>query len=322
MSSQQPQRGGKGHQRTRSYYGKDGIQRFHVKHIEPAVLEQAKQFLESYRNDLRIRQMLHNDKVESVCSRETLFVLPNEQRFEPGFLVFMKGQPPLFLQGRLTFGFALRMRVVPSLYEQGAVFIGTMDTVHTTLRLEDIFVYAGESLHRLTYQQRFAKLQQFFKSAFVADDRLSGCSIVCAEPQSLSCLQDLVESGQYHSIDLIPDQAGRRRWHVPLMATTKVIEPSLMEETSTHVAKEDTAIIETSEKATEGFASKITGLPDTMDLTSTLGATLGRAAIQSAELSMSLRKAFQGEPAGTKLAVRLAWSTDFGRYEIVGLLNP
>lgn len=335
MSSQQPHRGGKTNQRTRSYYGKDGIQRFHVKHIEPAVLEQAKQFLESFLSDLRIRQMLPADKVEAICSREKLFILPNEQRFEPGFLVFMKGQVPLFLQSRLQFGFALRMRVQPSLYEQATIMIATMDTVHTTLRIEDVWVYCGETLYRSPFRERFAKLQQFFKTSFVPDPRLSGCSIVCAELKSLTDFQDLVESGQYHSLDLVPEQGGRRRWHIPLVPRQQqeVIKQgrTVLSEEDDAVQKEGTKTLELCEnlgetkgketkgKETEGWASKIVGLPDTMDLFSTKGHSLGRAAVQSAELSIALRKAFQGKPPGTKLPVRLAWSSDFARYEIIEL---
>lgn len=325
MSLQQPQRGGKGNQRTRSYYGKDGIQRFHVKHIEPAVLEQAKQFLESFLQDLRIRQFLPVDRIESVCSREKLFVLPNEQRFEPGFLVFLPNQPPLFVQNRLQYGFALRMRVQPALYEQGTVLIGTMDTVHTTLRLEDVFVYSGKVYQRMPYQERFTKLQQFFRSAFVRDDKLSGCSIVCAEPQPLSALQDLVESGQYNSIDLLPDQGGRRRWHIPLTATARPEKESSREITPEEAEAQVPIFVapvsqdKEEPKATEGLASKIHGLPDTMELVDTKGKSLGRAAVQTAELSMGLRKAFQGKPTGTRLAVRLSWCEDFGRYQIMGL---
>jgi hypothetical protein len=330
MSSQP--RGGKANQRTRSYYGKDGIQRFHVKHIEPAVLEQAKQFLESYLFDLRIRQMLPVEKIDAVCSREKLFILANEQRFEPGFLVFMKNQVPLFLQNRLQYGFALRMRVQPSLYEQGTIMIATMDTVHTTLRIEDVCVYAGQNLTRSSFRERFAKLQQFFQTSFVADEKLSGCSIVSAEIRSLSEFQDLVGTRQYHSLDLIPEQGGRRRWHIPLVPRTQdgvsrnietkkeadsfvQNQPTMQKDISENDKIHDTS----DEKATEGWASKVVGSPDTMDLTSHNGQSLGRAAVQSAELSISLRKAFQGKPAGTKLHVRLGWLADFGRYEIIGL---
>ena len=43
---------------------KGGNTGFHPQNIEPAVLERAKQFLESFQFDLRSRQILYADKME------------------------------------------------------------------------------------------------------------------------------------------------------------------------------------------------------------------------------------------------------------------
>ena len=84
---------------------------FRPSSVEPALLGLARQFLESYTFDMiRIRQQLYPEKMEQAVSRNTYYVLGNEQRFEPGFLVCMKDKPLVFMKSRLNYGFTLRLR--------------------------------------------------------------------------------------------------------------------------------------------------------------------------------------------------------------------
>ena len=294
---------------------------FQSQSIQPAVLELAKQFLESFQFDLRIRQMLHSDKMEASLAKYCYYVLGNEQKYEPGFLICMKGQPILFVSSRLQFGFSLRLRLHASLYETGAVFVATLDTVHATLRLEDVLYYNGRALNRDTFTKRFGMLQKFYSDSFVQDKRLSGLTVTLADIHPLSELKELVESGQFYSMDLVPEQGGRRRWHIPLSAkpapsltnpsTASLPEPTVLTPIGVPFVKD--------ESKKHAYASKITGLPDTFDLSDEKGVAMGKAAVQTAQVSIALRQAFI--KSGSKnIHVCVEWYEDFQRYKITGLV--
>ena len=311
---------------------KGGNTGFHPQNIEPAVLERAKQFLESFQFDLRIRQILYADKMEVSLANHVYYVLGNEQKFEPGFLICMKGAPVIFVNSRLTFGFTLRLRLHASLYEKEAVFIGTLDTVHAQLRLEDVLYYSGRRLGRDGYSQRFKVLNEFIENSFVQDKRLSGLTVSVAEPTPLSSLKETIDSAQYYSVDLIPEQGGRRRWHIPLHApivrNTVVsrnvhvhvpVNPHVPVVTPTVIVS--TTIPEIIEKTkTHATATKVVGSPDTYDLCDEANKSMGRAAVQNSAVSIQLREAFT-KPGVKDVAVRIQWYEDFKRYKIIGLYN-
>jgi hypothetical protein len=313
---------------------KGGNTGFHPQNIEPAVLERAKQFLESLQFDLRIRQMLYPDKMEVSLSNHVYYVLGNEQKFEPGFLICMKGAPVIFVNSRLTFGFTLRLRLHASLYEKEAVFIGTLDTVHAQLRLEDVLYYSGRRLTRDGYSQRYKVLQEFIENSFVQDKRLSGLMVTVAEPTPLASLKETIDSGQYYSVDLIPEQGGRRRWHIPLhapvvrsvpvarnVAVSVPVPVSRNAPVDTPTVIVSTTIPEIIEKTkTHATATKVVGSPDTYDLRDEEDKSMGRAAVQNSAVSIQLREAFT--KSGVKhVAVRIQWYEDFKRYKIIGLYN-
>jgi hypothetical protein len=248
---------------------------FRPSSVEPALLGLARQFLESYTFDMiRIRQQLYPEKMENAVSRNTYYVLGNEQRFEPGFLVCMKDKPLVFMNSRLNYGFTLRLRLHESLHREGAIFVGTLDTVHGTLRLEDVFLYLGKTYCQNPYSKRYAVLQDFYKNAFVQDTRLSNMTVFVAEPRPLATLMDAVDSNQFHSIDLIPEQGGRRRWHIPLVlyqnqqlpkkATATEILAYNLAQTSLPLSLPVKEVVLTEERV--AIATKVPGLPDTFDL--------------------------------------------------------
>lgn len=302
---------------------------FHPQHIEPAVLDRAKQFLESLQFDLRIRQMLYPDKMEISLGKHVYYVLGNEQKYEPGYLICMKGQPLVFIHSRFQFGFTLRLRLHASLYQKEAVFVGTLDTVHAQLRLEDVLYYSGQNMVRDPYTRRYNVLKGFMENSFVQDKRLSGLTVSLAEPTPLASLKETIESGQFHSVDLIPEQGGRRRWYIPLHPHTQT--PRVPRDINTVVQK-NTTVIPTSIPTvpemqpttvknislTRAIASKVTGLPDTYDLTDSTGQPIGRAAVQNAQTSIELRQAIT-KPGVKRVPVRVEWYSDFERYQILGL---
>ena len=292
--------------------GNKGSSKFRAIPIEQALLEKAKHFLESYQFDLRIRQHLHEDKLEQSVGKHKYYILPNEQKYEPGFLVVMKGHPVVFLQGRLQYGFALRLRLHSSLYTNQAIFIATLDTIQSSLRLEDVLLYDGKSLIQEPYSQRYATLQTFFQTAFVQDTRLSGVTVTVAQLFPLSQLKSLVDSDLYHTIEFVPEQAQRRRLFFTLPSKQKEIKqkpfdlPTPEAPPLPPVAKEDRTV---------AVAFKIKGMPDTYELRDETGKPLGKAAVQTAELSQVLRQNIGN--TGTK--VKVQWYEEFERYKILGL---
>ena len=304
---------------------------FRPSSVEPALLGLARQFLESYTFDMiRIRQQLYPEKMEQAVSRNTYYILGNEQRFEPGFLVCMKDKPLVFMNSRLNYGFTLRLRLHESLHREGAIFVGTLDTVHGTLRLEDVFLYLGKTYCQSPYSKRYAVLQDFYKNAFVQDTRLSNMTVFVAEPRPLATLMDAVDSNQFHSIDLIPEQGGRRRWHIPLVlyqnqqlpkkaTATEILAYNLAQTPmplplplSLPLSLPVKEVVLTEERV--AIATKVPGLPDTFDLFSKDKKLIGRAAVQKAEISVKMRQMTKATSTVTVL-----WDDEFLRYKIIDL---
>lgn len=304
---------------------KHGTSGFRPTPIQPALLATAKQFLESLLKtpqgflDTRIRTHLVPEKMEQVLLSAPHYILPNEQKFEPGFLCIMKGHPIVFLQSRLQYGFSLRLRLHPSLYQHGALMIGTLDTVEATLRLEDIWSFQGNSLLKDPFSKRFEILQHFFKDLFVQDLKLSNCSLIPAELSPLSELKTIVESQNYNSVDLIGDGPGRKRYHLNLLS----LKPPLPKQSPIKKEHKVSKIVPTASplpektKATQARAVKVVNLPDTYDLLNEQGQALGRAAVQAASLSMKLREAFKQQ---SEVRVGVEWNEEFQRYKISSIL--
>ncbi len=293
--------------------GNKGSSKFRAIPIEQALLEKAKHFLESSQFDLRIRQHLHVDKMEQSIGKHKYYILGNEQKFEPGYLLVMKGQPIVFLQNRLQFGFTLRLRLHSSLYQNQAIFVGTLDTFQSSLRLEDVLYYDGKLLTQEPFSKRYETLQTFFETAFVQDTRLSNLMVSLAEFHPLSSLKSLVNSHQYHTLDFVAEQPNRRR----LFIETKREGETRRESAPIQERVVKPVVQVKKEDRTEAMAFKIKGMPDTYELKDESGTVLGKAAVQTAELSQLLRQAIQNE--GKR--VKVLWSEEFERYKILGLFE-
>lgn len=304
--------------------------------IQPALLATAKQFLENFQFDTRIRQLLHEDKLEQSVGKHKYYILGNEQKYEPGFLCVMKGQPVMFLSSRLQYGYALRMRLHASLYQKEALFIGTLDTIYATFRLEDVWYMNGQSLYQEPFSKRYDTLQTFVNTMFAQDKQLSGFTLEVAKLSPLADLRKIVESKEFYSIDFVAEHGGRRRWHLPLAFTheqkkiadapfnAKGPEKTLVE-AAIPAAKEEPKpkpkpVSVQTEKHTEAIARKIVGMPDTYSLQSKTNLDLGRAAVQTSGVSMLLREEFTSKKRES-VGVTIQWYEEFQRYKITGLLE-
>jgi hypothetical protein len=301
---------------------------------QPALLATAKQFLESFQFDTRVRQLLHDDKLEQSVGKHKYYILGNEQKYEPGFLCIMKGHPIVFLNSRFQYAYVLRMRVHASLFQNSALFIGTLDTVYATLRLEDVWCLNGTHLYREPFSKRYEALQSFYHTMFVQDKHLSGFTVEVAKVRALSDLRRIVESKEFYSVDFVPEHGGRRRWHLPLSFTHQqvkiedapfqekgpektVVEKAILSGTP----RQDMKVQEKPDmKHTEAIARRIVGMPDTYQLQSKTNVDLGRAAVQTSGISMLLRSEFTTKKRES-VPVSIQWYEEFQRYKITGLLE-
>ena len=305
--------------------GNKGRSTFKAIPIEQALLEKAKHFLESYQFDLRIRQHLHEEKMANSIGKHKYYVLGNEQKYEPGYILVMKGQPIVFLQGRLQYGFVLRLRLHSSLYQNQAIFVGTLDTLTASLRLEDVLLYEGKLVKQDAFSKRYATLQYFFENAFVQDNRLSGLQVSLAPFHPLSSLKSLIESDQYYTIEFMPEQANQRRLVIPLLSKPPIVKQTQQQQTQqtqqpqTQQQTQQTQQTQPikKEERTSATAFKIKGLPDTYELKDEKDQPLGKAAVQTSELSQLLRQSIQTEGK----QVKIQWYEEFERYKILGLLE-
>lgn len=304
---------------------------FRPQQAEPVLLNAAKQFLENFQFDTRVRQLLHDDKLEQSVGKHKYYILGNEQKYEPGFLCIMKGHPIVFLSSRFQFAYVLRMRIHTSLYQSQALFIGTLDTVYANLRLEDVWYLNGKALFQEPFSKRYDALQTFSSSLFVQDKHFSGFTVDVAKFARLSELRKIVESKEFYSLDFVPEHGGRRRWHLPLAFTHKQVqaedapfqekgpEKTLVEKVIP--AQKATPIQpQPQEKHTHAIARKIVGMPDTYALQSKTNIDLGRAAVQTAGLSMLLRNEFVSKKKES-VSVSIQWYEEFQRYKIIGVLE-
>jgi hypothetical protein len=307
---------------------------FRPSQLEPALLATAKQFLENFQFDTRIRQPLYEDKMEQSVGKHKYYILGNEQKYEPGFLCIMRGHPIVFLSSRLQYGYTLRMRVHESLYQKEAIFLGTLDTVYATFRLEDVWYMNGVVTYMDAFSKRYDTLQTFLNTMFVQDKHLSGFTVDVAKFSPLSDLRKIVESKEFYSLDFVPEHGGRRRWHLPLAFTqqqkkigdapfnAKGPEKTLVE-AAIPIAKEDPKPVlppASTTKHTEAIARKIVGMPDTYALQSKTNVDLGRGAVQTSGISMLLRNEFFTKKREA-VPVSIQWYEEFQRYKITGLLE-
>jgi hypothetical protein len=299
--------------------------------IQPALLATAKQFLENFQFDTRIRQLLHEDKLEQSVGKHKYYILGHEQKYQPGFLCVMRGHPIVFLDNRMQYGYALRMRLHASLYEKQALFIATLDTVYGALRVEDVWSMNGQAMYQEPFSKRYEALQTFFSTMFVQDKHLSGFTVEVAKLSPLADLRKIVESKEFYSVDFIAEHGGRRRWFLPLAFTheqkkiadapfnAKGPEKTLVEQAIPAGVKA-TPPPSSDVRYTEAIARKIVGMPDTYSLQSKTNLDLGRAAVQTSGISMLLREEFTSKKRDA-VCVSIQWYEEFQRYKITGILE-
>jgi hypothetical protein len=310
-----------------------------LKPVKSSLHDLAIQFVETRVADTCVRQRLQPDK-EAILKRGTFYVLPSESRTEPGFLLFLPKQPPVFMAtrggpgNRKPAAFTMRMRVDLTLGDGGgSLFIVSLDKIQHSMRLEDVWIWRGEDLYtKKTYSERRTQLREFVEKLWVPDARLlGGIQTTVANPLPLSAISTVTSA---YSVDLIPELPGKRRFWFPLENTAPGAPKPSASYAPTPSAAVATAplpiakptpipsppLLSIAAPAPEktrqrAFATPLESVPDVYDLTLEDGTPLCRAAIQQISLSKLLRSKKEA-----RIPVWAEWKKEFGRYEIVGVV--
>jgi hypothetical protein len=309
----------------------------------PALFQElAKKLVESCSTDLVIRQHLDPDRAQPLLRKGGFYVLENEGRAEPGFLVFLPDKPAIYVQFRRgkngERGWranTLRMRVSTSLSEGGgSILIATLDDVLHRLRLEDVWMWRGASvIGKEGFSKRREYLNEFVKHHWVPDARLlGGIFTSIAQPLSLEEFAAKKDWSTCHSIEFIPELPGKRRMVWFLEARMKAAEAhaglkQMRQEntvglkvniqtptpTPTPSPMRTTTAPSTTPRCVR--AIPVDRLPDIYDLIGDDGQIFDRGSVQQFALSKSLRE-LSKTPGG--VPVTIEWNTEFAGYMITG----
>lgn len=182
----------------------------------------ASKVLEKCFKDTVIRQRIDPERVEPLLKKAPFFVLENEGRAEPGFLVLLPEKPAIYLQqrrqkdgGRRWSAYTLRLRVSSFVGEGGgSVLLARLDDVMHSLRLEDVWLWRGDAVvDTKTFTERRSLLREFVEKHWVPDARLLG-GILTTVASYKSLEEFSAKKGgwqEYYSLEFVPDTPGKRR---------------------------------------------------------------------------------------------------------------
>jgi hypothetical protein len=286
-----------------------------------------------------IRQRLDLERMKLPLQKGIFYVIENDGLAEPGFLVFLPEQAPVFLQTKTKAAppCTLRMRVSPTLGEGGGtVIVATLDLIQHSLRLEDVWMWKGEAIYDTNnFSRRREKLKEFVEHCWIPDARLlGGIMTTVLNPKSVEKAFTTI-SPSVHTYELIPEMAGKRRmWleaaPVPLTKAVAIPVPKAATpepKAATPVPKAATPVPLTKAVATpvtkavatpeptglkRVLAKSVDKMPDIYDIYSETNEHMGKASVQQFALSQRLRSETTAE--GTWVFVE--WREEFNGYEI------
>lgn len=256
-----------------------------------------------------IRQRLDLERMKQPLQKGVFYVAENDGNAEPGFLVFLPFQAPVFLQMKQNAPppCTLRMRVSPLLSEGGgSVFVATLDSVQHILRIEDVWMWKGSPIFDTEgYSSRRQKLLEFVERYWIPDARLlGGIRTTILNPKSLERALSAAFTG-VHTIDLIPEMAGKRRmWMLVDDTPVKKANTPVQAQPVTQPSKEVVRKVR---------AVPIPDMPDIYNLYDENGFPISRASVQIFSLSQELRVECKSEG----MWVIVKWRPEFGGYEII-----
>jgi len=267
-----------------------------------------------------IRQRLDVERMKLPLQKGIFYAIENDGNAEPGFLVFLPGQAPVFLQTKTKAAppCTLRMRVSPTLGEGGGtVLIATLDLIQHSLRIEDVWMWKGVPIYdSQPYSKRRTHLKEFVERCWIPDARLLGGIITTVlNPKSLAAAFENI-SPAVHTLELIPEIAGKRRMWIETTPTATTGKATFFSPKVSPFSLPSVPIVNNYMKPSSApqrvLAKSVDKLPDIYDIHSSSGEHLGKASVQQFALSQRLRSEAMAE--GTWVMVE--WREEFNGYEI------
>jgi hypothetical protein len=203
--------------------------------------------------------------------------------------------------------FVLRMRVDPAVWEtEGIVFAATLVPSEKVIIVEDILMYKGfASFFKAGFSKRWESTQKSLQEDVWADEDLMGGLKV-----RLRTIKPLAEAAELGVSEIIPEEAGRRRYLWIGRAQEDLVAPPIVVPASVTVAepqpKDDIAI------ATKG------AFPDQYFLSRSDGTKMGMAIVQDPGVSKEMRVKSKNNP---QFRVHIKEAAEFaGSYEILSIV--
>jgi hypothetical protein len=234
-----------------------------------------------------------------------------------GFLVFRPTQPVVWIDEQFKQSYIVQMRVGTAVYQKTSVFIASLNKTDGLLRIEDAWIYAGESYLETPFTQRWERVLDFFGMSYKEEPQLQqGLRIEPATFLPLNSLQSLYSSNSVPAVMFAQGEAAVRRLRVHME-----IEAGSSAKTTRPPKKEVAAAVPTApmfvnEDETDESIARIVAheeYPDTYNLWIN-GVKKGYAAVQDIELSRELRNAAKDVK---ELFVKVSWNDEFNMYEII-----
>ena len=293
----------------------------------------ALEFLNKTCHDLVISQRLTPDKAEVPLKKGIFYISTYTSNVEPGYLVFLKNQVPVYVRTNLTkrerekgggepICYILRLRVSAEVSE-GSVLIVSVDTNERLLMFEDVYVWRNKNIFQdQPFSLRRRTLQEFVSYHWTPDPRLLGGMVASIiQPQPLTTCKTLCENKDIYKINFLPESAGKRRFVFLLNSSIGSLTEGFyarknQERTqgfNTPVKKAPT-VNSIESTVSVAYAIRIPEIPDVYELVDfTTRASMGKACVQQLDLSIKLKKIPVDE-----IKVSVAYNDNFKRYEITG----
>jgi ATP-dependent DNA ligase len=202
------------------------------------------------------------------------------------------------------------------------VLIATLDDVLHSLRLEDVWKWCGTCVTDKPYSERRPLLKEFVEKHWIPDARLlGGIFTSIAQPMSMDAFAAKQDWSQLHSVEFIPEQAGRRRMILYLEVQQKAATgPAAEKHLRSHeprpippAAPRPASRPQQQSQIREARAVPVDKMPDVYDLYDREGLPISRASVQQFSLSLKLRESGENW-------VKAKWVPEFGGYEIIEIL--
>ena len=264
-----------------------------------------------------------------------------------GYLVFLPNTPVVWIDEQFKKSYKIPMRVSKNIYEKHTIVIASLNITDSILRIEDMWLNAGQFVRNLPFTQRWDKLLDFYSLYYKPDVVLQqGIRLETAVYQPLS---KAAEWSSVSTMMLAQSESSQRRLRVQLISEKEkekekekeVQKPMVVEKKPSHhllekqtqkqtqkaQAKSMFVNDDSSSSLSTARAVPHAEYPDTYDVWIN-GVKKGYAAVQDIDLSRQLREALSASAADAEangqekkeLVVKVEWNSEFSMYEINSLL--